>query len=191
MRHHSNCGLITLDAHHDVRETAGGLNNGNPIRALIEDGLHGERIAQLGIQPFANSAPYSSFARRSGIAVWTMNQVWKEGIGKLLEREMERLSEICDHIYVDVDIDVLDRAFCPSAAGSRPGGMLPRELFEAVTFLGSHPKVRAMDIVEHDPERDINDIAALAAAESVVRFAAGVAQRKNSLDSVDTASGAL
>ena len=177
LRHHPDCGLITLDAHHDVRETARGLNNGNPIRALIEDGLPGERIAQIGIQPFANSAPYSNFARRSGIAVWTMNQIWRQGLGNLVERELDRLAGICDRIYVDLDIDVLDRAFCPSAAGSRPGGMLPRELFEAVALLGRHPKVRAMDIVEHDPERDINDITALAAAESVVRFAAAVAQR--------------
>ena len=176
-RHHPNCGLITLDAHLDVRETATGLNNGNPIRALLEDGLSGERIVQIGIQPFANSAPYTKYARESGIAVWTINDVWKRGIGDLLDMELTRLSRICDAIYVDLDIDVLDRAFCPSAAGSRPGGLLPKELFEAVALLGLDSNVRALDIVEHNPEHDIGDMTALAAAECIVRFAAGVAQR--------------
>ena len=34
-------GLITLDAHFDMRDTGQGLSNGNPVRALIEDGLPG------------------------------------------------------------------------------------------------------------------------------------------------------
>src|SRR5512138_215839 len=49
-------GLITLDAHFDMRDTSQGLGNGNPVRALREDGLPGENIAQIGLAPFANSA---------------------------------------------------------------------------------------------------------------------------------------
>src|SRR5205085_4257091 len=48
-------GLITLDAHFDMRDTNQGLSNGNPVRALIEDGLPGANIAQVGLAPFANT----------------------------------------------------------------------------------------------------------------------------------------
>ena len=48
-------GLITLDAHLDMRDLADGLGNGNPVRALIDDGLPGANIAQVGLAPFANS----------------------------------------------------------------------------------------------------------------------------------------
>src|SRR5215207_1439524 len=48
-------GLITLDAHFDLRETHGGPINGNPIRCLIEDGLPGANICQIGLAPFANT----------------------------------------------------------------------------------------------------------------------------------------
>ena len=48
-------GLITLDAHFDMRDTHEGLSNGNPVRALIEDGLPGANIAQVGLASFANS----------------------------------------------------------------------------------------------------------------------------------------
>ena len=67
LRRYPNSGLITLDAHHDVRDTQPGLSNGNPIRALVEDGVPGARIMQIGIQPFANSAPYTAYARDRGI----------------------------------------------------------------------------------------------------------------------------
>src|SRR5690606_11035244 len=45
-------GLVTLDAHHDLRD---GHSNGSPVRELIEAGLDGSRIVQVGIEPFANS----------------------------------------------------------------------------------------------------------------------------------------
>lgn len=53
-------GLITLDAHFDMRETDEGLSNGNPVRALIEVGLPGRNIAQIGLAPFANSRKMST-----------------------------------------------------------------------------------------------------------------------------------
>ncbi len=46
-------GLITLDAHHDLRD---GRSNGSPVRRLVESGLEGRRIVQIGISDFANSA---------------------------------------------------------------------------------------------------------------------------------------
>src|SRR5437868_15056165 len=47
-------GLITLDAHFDMRDLSQGLSNGNPVRALLADGLPGTNIAQVGLASFAN-----------------------------------------------------------------------------------------------------------------------------------------
>src|SRR5579864_6169282 len=44
-------GLITLDAHHDCRPLDQGPRNGTPVRELIEGGLPGNRVAQIGISP--------------------------------------------------------------------------------------------------------------------------------------------
>ena len=60
-------GLITLDAHFDMRDTAAGLSNGNPVRALLEDGLPGANIAQVGLASFANSAAMHRDAIDAGI----------------------------------------------------------------------------------------------------------------------------
>ena len=45
----SEIGLITLDAHFDMRDLDQGLSNGNPVRALLADGLPGANIAQVGL----------------------------------------------------------------------------------------------------------------------------------------------
>ena len=48
---------MTLDAHLDLRDLEGGQTNSNPIRGLLEDGLPGHNIVQIGIQAFVNSQP--------------------------------------------------------------------------------------------------------------------------------------
>jgi formiminoglutamase len=170
-------GLITLDAHHDLRDTTGGLNNGNPIRALLEDGLPGANIVQIGIQPFANSKTYADVARDAGITVVTADQARQRGVASVVQDALDQLAGTVDAIYVDLDVDVLDRAFAPACPGSRPGGLAPAEVQAAARVAGAHPKVRAMDIVEVDPTQDVADATVLAAASFLLCFAAGLVSR--------------
>lgn len=167
------CGLITLDAHFDLRSLEGGLTNGNPIRALLEDGLPGRNIVQIGLQSFANSAPYARVAREADISVIPIEQFTDRTVSEALHR----LNSQVDAIYVDFDIDVLDRAFAPACPGSRPGGMTPLQLRHAARVCGHHSKVRIADFVEIDPTRDVADITVLTAAVCVLEFAAGVLER--------------
>ena len=73
-------GLVTLDAHFDMRDTDQGLSNGNPIRALIEDGMPGANIAQVGLASFANSRKMHEDALAAGNLVITMSEVRSDGI---------------------------------------------------------------------------------------------------------------
>jgi len=170
-------GLLTIDAHHDVRETEGGLTNGNPIRALLEDGVQGWNVIQVGIQSLANPTAHAEVARESGIAVVTADEARRRGLAEVVTDTLEALGRRVDAIYVDLDVDVLDRAFAPACPGSRPGGLTPWEVQAAARVCGRHPKVRAMDVVEVDPERDVADVTALAAASFVLAFAEGLAAR--------------
>ncbi len=170
-------GLLTFDAHHDLRRLEHGLTNGNPVSALLRDGLPGANIVQIGIQPFANSAAYARLARDEGIAVVTADEVYRHGIESIVSQALEHLSEHVEAIYVDVDVDVLDRAFAPACAGSRPGGLQPWMLRQAVRMCGAHERVRMLDLVEVDPTKDIADATTLAAASFLLAFASGLATR--------------
>jgi formiminoglutamase len=173
------CGLLTLDAHLDLRHLEGGLSNGNPVRALLEDGLPGANVWQIGLQGFANSAEYARVAREAGIMGITANQARSRGgLAVVVEEALERLSASLDAIYVDVDLDVLDRSYSPGTPGSRPGGFAPWELRKAVRRCGAHSKVRVMDVVEFDPSTDISSITAYNAALCLLSFASGMLERK-------------
>jgi arginase family enzyme len=90
---------------------------------------------------------------------------------------LDVLTKRCDSVYVDLDLDVLDRAFAPGCPGSRPGGITPPELFDAAFLAGSHPAVRAVDIVEVDPDRDLASITIFAGALAMLNVAAGFCTR--------------
>ena len=169
-------GLITLDAHFDMRDTSQGLSNGNPVRALIEDGLPGANIAQVGLASFANSAAMHADALAAGNLVVTMGDVRREGIDGAVARALEHVAH-CDALVVDCDIDVIDRSQLPGAPGARPGGMAAADFFAAVRRLASDPRVRVIDLTEWDPSLDASDLSALTAGRWVAECLAGYEMR--------------
>jgi formiminoglutamase len=169
-------GLITLDAHFDMRDLAEGLSNGNPVRALIEDGLPGANIAQIGLASFANSHEMHSDALAAGNLVMTMNEVRRLGIALAVDRALDHVGR-CEAIVIDCDIDVIDRAQMPAAPGARPGGMAVHDFFNAVRRLASDPRVRLIDLTEWDPPLDSTDLSALTAARWVAECLVGFESR--------------
>jgi len=169
-------GLITLDAHFDMRETHSGLSNGNPVRALIEDGLPGANIAQVGLASFANSRKMHNDALEAGNLVVTIGEVRRQGMWMAIDRALEHVAH-CEALVVDCDIDVIDRSQFPAAPGARPGGMAVHEFFYAVRRLASDPRVRVIDLTEWDPPLDTTDLSALTAARWVAECLAGFEAR--------------
>jgi arginase family enzyme len=169
-------GLITLDAHFDMRELADGLSNGNPVRALMEDGLPGKNIAQIGLASFANTEKMHRDALAAGNLVVSMDEVRRDGIRKAVADALEH-TKSCEALVVDCDIDVIDRAQMPGAPGARPGGMHVVDFFWAVRELAGHHRVRVIDLTEWDPPLDSTDLSALVAARWFAECIAGFESR--------------
>jgi formiminoglutamase len=169
-------GLITLDAHFDMRDLDDGLLNGNPVRALLEDGLLGTNIAQVGLAAFANSRAMHEDALEAGNLVVTIGDVRRDGIAHAIERALDHVAH-CDALVIDCDIDVMDRSQFPAAPGARPGGMAVQDFFAAVRRLASDSRVRVIDLVEWDPPLDPSDLSALTAARWVAECLAGYEMR--------------
>ncbi|MBW3659539.1 MAG: agmatinase family protein [Actinobacteria bacterium] len=170
-------GVLTFDAHHDVRPIDGPIGNGSPIRALVEAGLPGDQVVQVGIHSFANSGHDRRWAEEQGIRVVTMREVDERGVAAVVAEALDTLAGRCDAVHVDIDVDVLDRAFAPGCPGARPGGMTPRQLATGARLAGAHPAVVSADLVEVDATRDVADLTVLAMASTFLAFAAGVATR--------------
>jgi arginase family enzyme len=169
-------GLITLDAHFDMRETDQGPLNGNPVRCLLEDGLPGANICQIGLAPFANTRKMHEDALAAGVGVFDLEFVLAEGIEAAIDEALERLSHV-EAILVDFDIDVIDRGQFPGAPGARPGGLPVWDFFRAARRLAEEERVRLVDLTEFDPNLDPSDLSGLTAARWMCEVLAGYARR--------------
>ncbi len=169
-------GLITLDAHFDLRGTDGGPRNGNPVRCLLEDGLPGRNICQLGLAPFANTAEMHRTALDAGIGVYTAADCKARGPA-IVDEALARLAHL-EVLMVDFDIDVIDRGQFPGAPGARPGGLPADWFFAAARRLAAEPRLRLADLTEFDPGLDASDLSALTAGRWVAEMLAGFSLRE-------------
>jgi formiminoglutamase len=170
-------GVLTLDAHFDLRDTDQGLTNGNPIQALLEDGLAGQRISQVGLAPFANTKRAHEKAKAAGISVRTARECRELGLAAVVGQELRRLSALCEVIHVDFDIDVIDRSQWPASPGARPGGVSAQDFFDATRVIGAHAKVKAVDLTEYDPSLEVGDLGSLTAGRWFCELLAGFEAR--------------
>jgi formiminoglutamase len=171
----SNVGVITFDAHHDLRD---GQSNGSPIWRLIQAGLPGKNTVQIGISDFANSAAYSKRAEDNGITVIDRAMMRSQSIEKIVTDALAIAGANGREIYVDVDVDVCDRSVAPACPASVPGGITADELRNAVRLVAKDHRVRAIDITEIDAALDTPDQRTIRlAALLVLEAAAGVASR--------------
>jgi formiminoglutamase len=172
----SKIGLITLDAHHDLRD---GISNGSPVWRLIQSGLPGKNIVQIGISDFANSKAYADRANENGVHVVYRDVLRKRPISDVMAEALDIAGSGGREIYVDLDVDVCDRSVAPACPASVPGGISADELRQAAHLAGSDSRVRAIDITEIDASLDTDDQRTVRlAALLVLEAAAGVAKRK-------------
>jgi len=169
-------GLITLDAHFDLRD---GISNGSPVRRLIEGGLDPHRVVQIGIADFANSAAYARRAADLGIRVITLDELRRRGADDVVAEALEVVGA-GGGIHLDIDVDVCDRSVAPACPASVPGGLQADELRALVRTLSSDARVRSADIVEVDATADTPDQRTVRlAALCVLELLAGLATRRD------------
>jgi formiminoglutamase len=147
-------GLITLDAHHDLRD---GASNGSPVRRLVDAGLAGTRVVQVGINDFSNSYDYAMRARDLGITVVTRDALRRRPLGDVMAEALAVASSGGGPVHVDLDVDVCDRAFVPGCPAAAPGGLTADELRQVAFQAAKSPRVRSLDITEIDAAADAPD----------------------------------
>ncbi|MGW9632317.1 arginase family protein [Agromyces sp. NPDC055520] len=172
---HATAGLITLDAHYDLRD---GVSNGSPVRRLLEAGLDGRRIVQIGIADFVNSREYADRARDAGITVVHRDELHRRPMTDVFAEALEIAGAGGGPIHVDLDVDVCDRAVAPGCPASVPGGISAWELRQAARAAGVDARVESVDLAEVDATADAPDGRTVRlAALCVLEVAAGIALR--------------
>ncbi|GAA2845167.1 formiminoglutamase [Leucobacter komagatae] len=170
-----SAGLITLDAHHDLRD---GRSNGSPVRTLVEAGLDPRRIVQIGIADFANSRAYRERAKAWGITVIHRDELFSRPLAEIAAEALEVAGAGGGPIHVDLDVDVCDRSVAPGCPASIPGGIQAHELRAFARVFAADPRVKGIDIAEVDATADTPDGRTVRlAALCILEAAAGLAAR--------------
>lgn len=166
-------GLITLDAHYDLRD---GISNGSPVRRLIDAGLDGKKIVQIGIADFSNSTEYTKRAKDFGITVIPRSALRSRSLGDIWA---EATSIAGDKVFVDFDMDVCDRSVVPACPAAAPGGISADEIRQFAFLAGRSKSIIGADITEIDSSNDSSDDRTVRLAALVVlELIAGLSTRE-------------
>jgi arginase family enzyme len=171
-----SAGLITVDAHLDVRD---GVSNGSPVRRLVEEfGVDPRRVVQIAIADFANSVEYLNRVRDWGVTIITRDDVARRGVDDVVREALSIAGSAGGPIHVDLDIDACDRSVAPACPASIPGGLSAYEMRQFARGFARSDQVVTIDLAEVDAAADTADgrtvrLTALCVLEAL----AGLAER--------------
>nr|WP_243418213.1 agmatinase [Actinomycetospora cinnamomea] len=175
-------GIVHFDAHADTTPNMRGslASHGTPMRRLIESGaIPGPNFVQVGLRGYYPDEEVLGWMSAQGMRSHFMVDILDQGFDAILDRAVEQALGHADHLYISVDIDVLDPAFAPGTGTPEPGGLGSAELLRAIRRLSSEVGMVGMDVVEVSPPYDSgNDITALVAHRCVLEAITGLAMRR-------------
>jgi agmatinase len=149
--------ILHLDAHPDLYDSYHGnrFSHACPFARILESGRV-KKLIQVGIR---------------GMNDLQRRQVKKFGVTCLEMKDFfaDTPIELEGPLYLSLDMDVLDPAYAPGVSHHEPGGMSTRQVIRLIQSI-TVPIVGA-DIVEFNPDRDVNGITAAAAAKFLKEIA--------------------
>jgi agmatinase len=147
--------LIVFDAHPDCMESADKKfpTHEEWLRALVEAGFPPENILLVGIR----NSDFSEirFLKEKGIRIISMDK-FVEDLHDTCDTIMEFSNQ--KELYVSLDIDVIDPAFAPATGYIEPGGLSSREFLYIIQRINKIKNLRALDLVEINPEKEGGEI---------------------------------
>ncbi len=154
---HGPVEILHFDAHPDLYDELGGnrRSHASPFARIMEEGL-ASRLVQVGIRTL--NAHQRAQAARFGVEIVGMRDF-----------DPAKVPAMCGPTYISIDLDSLDPAFAPGVSHHEPGGLSVRNLLDVLHRVEA-PVVGA-DIVELNPDRDINGMTAMVAAKLVKELA--------------------
>lgn len=142
--------LIVFDAHPDCMEPLKEPTHEEWLRKVVEEGFPAENILLVGIRNSWESE--IEFIKEKKIRTLSINSILLN-----IEDSCDAIMEFSNgkELYVSIDIDVIDPAFAPATGYSNEvGGLTSREFLYLISRINKIKNLRALDLVEINPEKD-------------------------------------
>ncbi|MDP6340150.1 MAG: agmatinase [Candidatus Marinimicrobia bacterium] len=143
--------ILHIDAHPDLYDNFDNnlYSHASPFARIMENNLV-NRLVQVGIRTL--NTHQKSQAERFGVEIIEM-----------IDFNPETVFTFDGPVYISIDMDGLDPAFAPGVSHFEPGGLSTRDIIRIIHQLKGN--VIGSDIVEYNPDRDINNMTAMTAAK--------------------------
>ena len=176
----ASAGAINVDTHLSFRKSDPHRNNGTAFRQILDlphSVLSPMNFVDFGAQSFANAEEHFEELTDRGATVFTLSEIRKEKIEKMLNLAYEIASNSTERVYVSFDLDSVQSSDAPGVSASYPRGLTAEEFLATAHFAGQRQKVRSIDIVEVNPKYDLDGKTSKLAALAIMYFLAGFANR--------------
>ena len=161
-------GVIWIDAHADMNTdetTPSGNIHGMPMAASLGIGdeklvnlldfspkIKPENCVLIGVRSIDQLEKEN--IKKLGVTVYTMADIDKLGIHRIIARVLKQYQKKVDHIHISFDLDVVDPTFAPGVGTPVPGGLSYREahlLMESIAECGC---MSSLEVTEVNPILD-------------------------------------
>jgi arginase len=155
---HGAVDILHFDAHADLYDSYNGdrRSHASPFARIMEEGL-AKRLVQVGIRTL--EAHCRAQAERFGVEIIEARH-FRPGCVPRFEGPL----------YISIDMDGFDPSCAPGVSHMEPGGLTARDVIDVL--LAIETPVAGADVVELNPDRDLNGKTAMLAAKMVKELAA-------------------
>ncbi len=180
-KHKLKLGVIWIDAHTDMNTDStspSGNIHGMPLAASLGIGneklvnfygfapkLTPENCALIGIRSV--DALERVTIKKLNLPVYTMTDIDKLGIHRIIVKVLRQFRERVDHIHISFDLDSVDPILAPGVGTPVPGGLSYREahlLMESIAECGC---MSSLEVTEVNPILDDKNKSALFATDLI------------------------
>ena len=142
-KHYDTFSILQLDAHSDMRdEYEGSPYNHACVMARGKDVT--PSIAQVGIRSTAIEEKHNIDPDR----IFYAHEIKESGDSTWMYEVSQKLH---DHVYITIDLDVLDPAYMPSTGTPEPDGLTYREILTLLKLINERHNIIGLDVVELCP----------------------------------------
>ena len=168
--------VLAVDAHLDVRPDLG-PNSGNPFFRMIEEGLEGSDLAQVGLIRFVNSAEHETWLRLKGATLHFLEPGREGEATEQAKQALQSFDMKGRRVLATFDLDAISTHHAPGVSALNPWGLDAGTALAIARTCGACPAVVAFDLMELAPSLDQGDQTSKLAAFLVAAFLEGLASR--------------
>jgi agmatinase len=143
--------ILHIDAHADLYDNFEGdrYSHACPFARIMEN-KYAVNLLQVGIRTL--NTHQQEQANKFNVNIHSMKDL-----------NLNRITTFNNPLYISLDLDAIDPAYAPGVSHQEPGGLTSRQVIGLIQNLKA--EVIGADIVEYNPDRDVQQMTAFLAAK--------------------------